>query len=121
MGPFFFMGRIFGDCILSLLEPDSSKGRVLEMVCSWGALVLWLICVVAAPAFASKDWFVEFDYPFASYRGLMAPSCPADALLLWSRYLADVIFRGIMAVVVLVFAMPRQRTVFTECGSLSIF
>jgi fucose 4-O-acetylase-like acetyltransferase len=121
MGPFFFMGRIFGHCLVPRLESDSSKGRVLEMVCSCGALILWLICAVAAPSFASSDWLVEFKYPFRNYRALMAPSCPADALLLWSRYLADVIFRGIMAVVVLVFAMPRQRTVFTECGSLSIF
>jgi len=121
MGPFFFMGRIFGHCLLPWLETDSSKGRVLEMLCGCGALLMWLICAVAAPAFANPDWLVELGYPFRSYRGLIAPSCPADALLLWSRYLADVIFRGIMALVVLVFAMPRQRTLFTDCGSLTIF
>lgn len=115
------MGRIFGHCFLIGLETDSNKRRVLQMLCSFGALLAWLICALKAPVFANRDWLVEIGYPFGSSRGLIAPSCSADALLLWSRYLADVIFRGSMAFVVLAFAIPRQRTVFTDCGARSIF
>mmetsp|Transcript_76974 Transcript_76974/g.213946 ORF Transcript_76974/g.213946 Transcript_76974/m.213946 type:complete len:420 (+) Transcript_76974:67-1326(+) len=120
MFPFFYIGQRLDWEQLSRKAPRSCA----QLLVGWAGLLCYVCAYVVFEPTLDQVTLALETYPteFVSLRDLLEPDCHADALFLWARYVLAVALRSAMAVLVLLFCVPKGNsflTIHADDGSVA--
>lgn len=122
--PIFVLGQHVDLQGLLRVIPGPSKASHPCVAVAW-LLILSLIAIENQPEMWKTVTFGAFDIinsapmPFMQYQPVA--KCPGDYYFAWARLFSDLIYRVICMFLFLLFAVPREKTWFTEAGSRTFY